>query len=199
MIQKLLRCDKCWYPDWFCLLSWKCTERQDLSIRNHFLRVAPCICHNSSTHSCGKGVLRVSSRDALVPCGLTVLSTEYKAECGIQVFQDVNMLKIFSALFFSKEKWVIFIAHSWAIVKEELNLFVPDFEILNLYKNIRSQTNFNASKAEFYEFTERWGKCDVPSWPLFHRKNDLVTKAEQEGLDWLCFPVCISPTFQDWF
>lgn len=107
-------------------------------------------------------------------------------------------VKIFRALFFTEEKYIIFIAHSWAIVQEELNLFVPDFKILNLYKNIRSQANFNACKAEFYEFTERWEKCDVPSWPLFHRKNDLVTKAEQEGLDWLCFPFCFSQKQSHW-
>ena len=42
--------------------------------------------------------------------------------------------------------------NSWAIVKEELNLFALDFEILSLEKNIRRQTNFNAAEAEFYGF-----------------------------------------------
>lgn len=147
------------------LLSWECTE----------------------SRICPSGILSWEWFHAL-----PVLSMEYETQCSTQVFQDANMLKIFRALFFSKEKCIIFIERSWTIVKEELNLFVPDFEILNLYKNIRSQTNFNLSKAVFYESTERWGKCDVPSWPLFHRKNDLVTKAEQEGLDWLCFPFCFS-------
>lgn len=54
---------------------------------------------------------------------------EYKTERGIQVFQDAFISKIFSAFFFSEEKCVSLIARSWAIVKEELNLFVPDFEI----------------------------------------------------------------------
>lgn len=92
------------------ILSWKYPEKQDLSIRNPFLGWFHAFATTAQTPAV-EGVC-FHLRDAVVPRGLTVLSMEYKTECGIQVFQDANMSKIFRALFFSKEKCVIFIAHS---------------------------------------------------------------------------------------